>query len=52
MKKTVKRRKAEIPIATPTPFGSWLVFGKEAIAPAGLYFVRTRLDRLIMLYLE
>jgi hypothetical protein len=44
MRKTVKREKAEMPIATPTPAGNGAVFGKEAMSPAGLYVARMRLD--------
>lgn len=36
-KKTAKRRKDERPIATPMPVDSEDLFGKESIAPAGLY---------------
>ncbi len=40
MTKTAKRRKAEMPTATPTPVGSGALFGKESIIAAGLYGLR------------
>ena len=44
MRKTVKKRKEQTPIATPTPVGNDVVFDEEVAAPAGLYVVRIKLD--------